>query len=440
MMTKENNTSSFNNMIKWLKREVKPALGCTEPIAIAFAAATAAQHRLGEIVRIEGEISNNLYKNANGVMIPGVDGCGVELAAAIGAIGGDTSLGLEVLKNITPFQVEQAKALVEQSAVTLRHVDSENFIYVDLTLYSADNKCRVIIQEQHINVTDIFVDDIALPLEKSVSEQSDEGHLTTFSVEEAFQFINEVNWQDIAFMEEAVRLNSALSDLGKSRPYGLNVNGTLRQAIADGFASDDLINKIVIDATAASDARMGGASAPAMSNYGSGNQGITATMPVVTMAQFLGSEREEMVRAVTLSHLVAISIHSRYTRLSALCAVTTAAMGSAAGIVWLLTKDYTIASNAIKNMIGDISGIMCDGASNSCALKVSTAVSCTIKSALLAKNNHVVSSKDGIVSQDIEQSINDLCQLVLSPMQQVDKQIIQIVSDKAYTLSMSSCG
>ena len=167
-----------------------------------------------------------------------------------------------------------------------------------------------------------------------------------------------------------------------------------------------------------------------MSNYGSGNQGITVTMPVVTLARHLNTDDETLARALALAHLAAISIHMRYTRLSALCAASTAAMGAAAGMSWLLTQDFQTISYAVSNMISDISGIICDGASNSCAMKVSTATACAFKSVLMAQQNSVAGERDGIVSCDVEGSINNLCKLVLSPMRQTDKEIISIMTRK----------
>lgn len=187
---------------------------------------------------------------------------------------------------------------------------------------------------------------------------------------------------------------------------------------------------MLINTTAASDARMGGAPLPAMSNYGSGNQGITVTMPVVTLARHLNTDDETLARALALAHLAAISIHMRYTRLSALCAASTAAMGAAAGMSWLLTQDFQTISYAVSNMTSDISGIICDGASNSCAMKVSTATACAFKSVLMAQQNSVAGERDGIVSCDVEGSINNLCKLVLSPMRQTDKEIISIMTRK----------
>ena len=412
------------------KKEVKLSLGCTEPIAIAYAAAVAAKYLNAPILKITGNISENLYKNAMGVTIPGTSYCGVTLAAAIGAIGGNADADLEVLKDITATQITEAYIFNESGNVCLNAVDATDFIFIDITLYSLSDQCRVVIQGSHTNVTEVYINNIKQILVRDLIAANDSGVLPEFSLNDAFKFVTDVAAKDIMFMLKSAEINTALSDEGQRKNYGLNVSGALSQARKNGFISTDLLSQMLINTTAASDARMGGAPLPAMSNYGSGNQGITVTMPVVTLARHLNTDDETLARALALAHLAAISIHMRYTRLSALCAASTAAMGAAAGMSWLLTQDFQTISYAVSNMISDISGIICDGASNSCAMKVSTATACAFKSVLMAQQNSVAGERDGIVSCDVEGSINNLCKLVLSPMRQTDKEIISIMTRK----------
>ncbi|EHH4353853.1 serine dehydratase subunit alpha family protein [Escherichia coli] len=421
---------THQQLLDWLKKEVKLSLGCTEPIAIAYAAAVAAKYLNAPILKITGNISENLYKNAMGVTIPGTSYCGVTLAAAIGAIGGNADADLEVLKDITATQITEAYIFNESGNVCLNAVDATDFIFIDITLYSLSDQCRVVIQGSHTNVTEVYINNIKQILVRDLIAANDSGVLPEFSLNDAFKFVTDVAAKDIMFMLKSAEINTALSDEGQRKNYGLNVSGALSQARKNGFISTDLLSQMLINTTAASDARMGGAPLPAMSNYGSGNQGITVTMPVVTLARHLNTDDETLARALALAHLVAISIHMRYTRLSALCAASTAAMGAAAGMSWLLTQDFQTISYAVSNMISDISGIICDGASNSCAMKVSTATACAFKSVLMAQQNSVAGERDGIVSCDVEGSINNLCKLVLSPMRQTDKEIISIMTRK----------
>lgn len=402
---------THQQLLDWLKKEVKLSLGCTEPIAIAYAAAVAAKYLNAPILKITGNISENLYKNAMGVTIPGTSYCGVTLAAAIGAIGGNADADLEVLKDITATQITEAYIFNESGNVCLNAVDATDFIFIDITLYSLSDQCRVVIQGSHTNVTEVYINNIKQILVRDLIAANDSGVLPEFSLNDAFKFVTDVAAKDIMFMLKSAEINTALSDEGQRKNYGLNVSGALSQARKNGFISTDLLSQMLINTTAASDARMGGAPLPAMSNYGSGNQGITVTMPVVTLARHLNTDDETLARALALAHLAAISIHMRYTRLSALCAASTAAMGAAAGMSWLLTQDFQTISYAVSNMISDISGIICDGASNSCAMKVSTATACAFKSVLMAQQNSVAGERDGIVSCDVEGSINNLCKL-----------------------------
>ena len=416
--------------IKWLKQEVAPALGCTEPVAIYFTTAYAAKHLDTVCQSINGFISANLYKNAMGVTIPGTSVSGVALAAAIGAFGGEADKGLKTLEGITQQHVELAQKLIADGQVNIRVEDTPDFIHLDLTLTDGEKSCRVVVKGTHTNIVELYINGEAQALANKQNTVTQQEALETFSLAGAFNFISEVDFADIEFILEAACLNSALANEGKSKKYGLNINGTFSDAVKKGLLSNDLLSKVIINTVAASDARMGGAPVVAMSNFGSGNQGIAATMPVVTVAEHLNADEETLARALALSHLTAISIHSRYTRLSALCAASTAAMGAAAGMAWLFTRDMETINTAIINMVSDITGMICDGASNSCAMKVSSVVSSAFKAVLMAMQNSCASSNDGIVCADVEQTINNLCRLVVKPMAYTDKEIINIMVAK----------
>ena len=424
------NTDNASLYVKWLKQEVAPALGCTEPVAISFTAAYAAQYLDQPCARISGFISANLYKNAMGVTIPGTAVCGVALAAAIGAFGGNPQKGLKTLEDITPLHVEMAQKLIANNAVDIAVEETPDFIHLDLTLSAGENNCRVVVKGTHTNVVELYINGQPQPLSAKQNASARHETLPTFSLQQAYEFINSADFNDIRFILEAARLNSALAAEGKTKKYGLNINGTFADAVKNGLMSNDLLSKVIIDTVAASDARMGGAPVVAMSNFGSGNQGITATIPVVVVAEHLGADEENLARALSLSHLTAISIHSRYTRLSALCAASTAAMGAAAGMAWLFTRDINTINTAIINMVSDITGMICDGASNSCAMKVSSVVSSAFKAVLMAMQNSCAGANGGIVCADVEQTINNLCRLVIKPMTLTDKEIISIMVAK----------
>jgi L-cysteine desulfidase len=254
--------------------------------------------------------------------------------------------------------------------------------------------------------------------------------LENVTLKQIVEFAEQVPFERIGFILDAALLNNALSHEGLRVPYGLHIGATLQRQRERGLLAKGLLTDIMIRTSAASDARMGGACLPAMSNSGSGNQGIAATMPVVVVADYLECSQEKMARGLILSHLTAIYIHHQLPMLSALCAATTASMGAAAGICWMINGCYHTIAMAISSMIGDVSGIICDGASNSCAMKVSTSVSSAWKAVLMALDETAVTGNEGIVAHDVEQSIKNLCALACQSMQQTDKQVIQIMASK----------
>ena len=421
-----------DKFIAIVKKDVVPALGCTEPVSLALASATAAKYLGKTPERIEAKVSPKLMKNGLGVAGPGTGMVGLPIAAAIGGIGGDPEGGLEVLKHITPEQVSAAKTMLDKKLVSVDIHQTDHILYSEAVLLAGRDRVKVVIQDQHTNIILIEKNGEIL-FEKTEEDCVDCDPYEIFqqvTAREIFDFSCEVEIDKIRFIEQAAKLNRALSDEGLRENYGLHIGRTLRKQVGSGLMSDDLLSKIMIETTSASDARMGGATLPAMSNSGSGNQGIAATMPVVVVADYLKANEEKRIRALFLSHLMAIYIHSKLPKLSALCAVTTASMGSCAGIAYLLTGKFETASMGICSMIGDISGIICDGAANSCAMKVSTSVASSYKSVLMAMDETHVTGNEGIVEHDLDRTINNLCSIASKSMQYIDRQVIEIMVSK----------
>lgn len=422
-----------------VKQEVKPALGCTEPISLALAAAKAAACVNGEVIRVVAYVSPNLMKNGMGVTVPGTGMVGLPIAAALGAVGGDAEAGLEVLKSATPSAIEQSKNMLAQGSVTvdIKH-PCDDVIYSEATVFTEQGSATVMIAGSHTHVVKMISNGKII---FDITQKASQDEFTTdcaadvalpqVTAKAVYQFATQAPLEDIRFILEAADLNDALSQEGLRNVYGLHIGKTLQTQRDRGLLSKDLLSEIMIRTSAASDARMGGAVLPAMSNSGSGNQGIAATMPVVVTAEYLQSTEEQLARALMLSHLMAIYIHNQLPALSALCAATTAAMGAAAGIAWLLEPRYEVVAMAISSMIGDVSGMICDGASNSCAMKVSTSASAAYKAVLMALDNSCVRGSDGIVSDDVDQSIANLCALAAGSMRHTDMQIIEIMAAKA---------
>ncbi|AIQ99951.1 serine dehydratase subunit alpha family protein [Pluralibacter gergoviae] len=430
----ENLTPLWANFIRAVQEEVKPALGCTEPVSLALACAIAAEQLSGGITHIDAWVSPNLMKNGLGVTVPGTGMVGLPVAAALGAIGGNAHAGLEVLKDATEEDIFRARAMLEAGNVhVMLEEQSDELLYSRAKVYAGSEWASATISGGHTRVVSVEKNGkvcFSLDEETDAHSASPLEVLSHTNLEEIVNFVTNVPLEDIRFILDAARLNDALSREGLNKKWGLHIGKTLQKQSLRGLIAQDLAADIVIRTSAASDARMGGATLPAMSNSGSGNQGIAATMPVVVVAEYLGSDSEELARALMLSHLTAIYIHHQLPRLSALCAATTAAMGAAAGMAWLFDGRYQSIAMAIGSMIGDVSGMICDGASNSCAMKVSTSVSSAWKSVLLALDDSAVTGDEGIVAHDVEQSIANLCALARQSMQETDRQIIAIMSRK----------
>jgi len=416
--------------VKAVKTDVAPALGCTEPISLALACAIATRELGRKPERIDARVSPNLLKNGMGVTVPGTGMTGLPIAAAVGALGGNPDGRLEVLKGLTPEIVAAGKKMLDDKKVSVGTADVPNILYSDARIVEGADWARVVIADGHTNVILIEKNGKEIFRASASNEQNHGYSLQGALLRDVYDFATEAPLEMIDFILEAGDINDALSREGMKNTYGLHIGQTLQRQINAGLMSKDLMTDILVRSSAASDARMGGATLPAMSNSGSGNQGIAATMPVVVVAEHIGADRETLARALILSHLAAIYIHNKLPPLSALCAVTTATMGSAAGVAWLLKGGYETGAMAICNMIGDVSGIVCDGASNSCAMKVSTSAMSCYKSVLLALEKSRVSGNEGIVCDCVDQSISNLCALACGSMMHTDKQIIDLMLAK----------
>ncbi|WP_305798422.1 MULTISPECIES: serine dehydratase subunit alpha family protein [unclassified Paludibacterium] len=421
----------WTEYLKALHQEVVPALGCTEPVSLALAAAIATRELGRPAERIEARVSANLMKNGMGVTVPGTGTVGLLIAAAVGSIGGNPDGRLQVLKGLTEAQVAAAKTMIAEHKVSIGVADVPNILYSEALVMAGEDRVRVCIADAHTNVVRIERNGQVL---FAADEQSGDAaaayDLTGATARDVYEFAMAVPLDQIDFLAEAAQLNDALSNEGMSGDYGLHIGATLKRQSQSGLMPEGLMTEILTRTTAASDARMGGATLPAMSNSGSGNQGIAATMPVVVVAEHVGASHEQLLRALTLSHLMAVYIHSRLPKLSALCAVTTASMGAAAGMAFLLEGGERAVNMAISSMIGDLAGMICDGASNSCAMKVSTSVSAAWKAVLMALDGTRVTGNEGIVAEDVDASISNLGKLACQGMQQTDEQILHIMMHK----------
>ena len=434
-------TTRESEIIGLIRKEVKPALGCTEPIAVALAVAKSMEVMEDAFTdnhwRTEGnyalriEVSGNILKNGMGVGIPGAGMVGLHIAAALGAVCGKSRYGLEVLNDLTDETVAQAKSIVESGLVTIGLAETELKLYVRAFVEYNGHSAYAVIENDHDNISETGVDGSVLLInEKGKSTECIEQKSTldyNLTVKEILEFASTVAYEDISFILESRTLNLALAQEGMKGGYGLRVGYAISlDANKEVFGGDFLSYAMALTA-AASDARMAGCTLAAMSNSGSGNQGITVTMPVIAYSIRYGTDDEQLARALVLSHLIAIHIKGYLGKLSALCGCVIASTGAACGLVYLRGGDYNQICAAIKNMIGNITGMVCDGAKVGCAMKVASGVSSALQSAVLAREGICISEYDGIIEKDIEKTIMNLGRIGSVGMQHTDNMILDIM-------------
>lgn len=419
-------------IINLIKREVVPAIGCTEPAAVALCTAYAVEALGGSPDKIDLKLSANMLKNAMGVGIPGTGMTGLPIAVALGALIGKSSYQLEVLKDCTPAAVQQAKDWLKRGALSIGLTDeSDEVLYIDVRACCGDASSRAIIAREHTRL--VFLDGPAAePVDRlqelgPVSERAAGEELTLRRV---WDFATTVPLEDIEFINESRRLNEAAAEQALRGNYGHELGKTLSRPLGRGIFGDTIFSHIISATSSACDARMAGAMIPVMSNSGSGNQGIAATLPVVVFARENHNTEEELTRALVLSHLTAIYIKQSLGRLSALCGCVVASTGSSCALTYLMGGGYEQVTASVKNMIANLTGMVCDGAKPSCALKVSSGVSTAVLSAMLAVQNHSVSSVEGLIEDDVDRCIHNLTRLGSVGMQQTDKMVLDIMTHK----------
>ncbi|MEG1255963.1 L-serine ammonia-lyase, iron-sulfur-dependent, subunit alpha [Clostridium sp.] len=417
--------------INILKREVIPALGCTEPIALALATAKCSQALGGVPEKITVFVSCNILKNGMGVGIPGTGMVGLNIAAALGAIGGNSDEGLEVLKDVTKEHIEKSKQYLAENRITVELTKATEKLYIEVVGEKGEDSSSVIIKNKHNNIVLITRnEEILFEIEevKSVATNSEDECL---SIKSIYEFITTVPYEDIEFLMSGVEMNRRVSESGRIDDYGLKTGKTILNSKNNKVFSDSLQTYAMGVTAAGVDARMDGCTLPVMSTGGSGNQGLTATLPVIAVAEKLELSDDTLARAVALSDLVTIHVKSFIGRLSALCGCGVAAsIGSSCAIVYMLGGDLCAINKTIKNMVADVSGMVCDGAKPGCALKISTAVGTAVLCAALAIDGIEVSSHDGIVHEDVERTIKNMADLGVVGMADADRVILNLMMCK----------
>lgn len=406
-----------------LNKELVPAFGCTEPIAVAYASA-AARQVLGRMPeKIIAECSGNIMKNAKGVIVPKTKSMrGVDVSAVLGAVGGNPQRGLEVLRDVTQQDLEMTKTLLEQKICQVKNLKSTYPLHIRITVFAQGHSAMAEIKGSHNHISELQKDGITIQKGQDFSFAED-NHYPEFTLKDIITFSETVPLSGIEpVLKRQVQINGAIADEGMKNDYGANVGKTL----VKHYGSPVWILARAY-AAAGSDARMSGCTMPVIINSGSGNQGITASLPVVVYARHYGISRERMYRALAVSNLTAIYQKSELGKLSAFCGAVCAACGSGAGIAWMLGNDYQVIEKTVVNVLANVGGIVCDGAKPSCAAKISSAVEAALNAYYMAVDEQGFGSGEGLVKADADQTVKCVMHMGRDGMKETDEKILELM-------------
>ena len=406
-----------------LQEELLPALGCTEPIAVAYAAANARSVLPGAPERLEVAVSNNIVKNVKSVIVPNTGGLkGIQAAAAIGAVAGNEKLALEVISSVTERDRESLRKFLAEKEILVKPAESTDVFDIRVDAFDGEGNhgvCRI--QKTHTNVTLLAKNDVILLRRDDAQSDRQLANREMLSVEGILDFAQTCELEDIKpVLSRQIRCNSAISNEGLKTPYGANIGKlfTNRQ---------DLRSRAIGRAAAGSDARMSGCDLPVIINSGSGNQGMTASLPVLTYAEELQVGEAKTYRALALSNLLTIHLRSGIGTLSAYCGAVSAGSAAGAAVCWLQGGDYDAIAHTLVNSLAIVSGIICDGAKPSCAAKIACAVDAGLFGWEMYQNGQQFFGGDGIVEKGVENTIRNVSRLGRDGMRQTDDEIVKIM-------------
>ena len=432
----ERTSKTYQAYVQILKEELIPAMGCTEPIAIAYAAAKAREVLGCQPDKVEIGVSNNIIKNVKSVIVPNTDGMkGIEAAAAAGIVGGRADKALEVIADVTDEQKAGMRAFLQNTPVRVEAVDNGQIFDIIIRLYAGASSALVRIAQYHTNIVRIEKDGGLLldkPVEETASACGHEGPAPSESgltdkslltIADILDFADSCELADIRpVLDTQIAYNTQISEEGLLGDYGANIGSTMLK-----FYGDDVRNRAIAKAAAGSDARMSGCELPVVINSGSGNQGITVSVPVIEYAKALAVPKERLYRALAVSNLIAIHEKSGIGRLSAYCGAVSAGCAAGCGIAYLQGADYEAIAHTLVNSLAIVSGIICDGAKPSCAAKIASSVEAGIMGYHMYLNGQQFRAGDGIVTKGVENTIRNVGQLGREGMRETDKEIVRIM-------------
>lgn len=419
-------------IIDLINREVVPAMGCTEPVAVSLCTAKAVETLGREPEVINLLLSPNVLKNAMGVGIPGTDMIGLPIAIALGALVGKTEYQLEVLKDVTPEAVERGRQMIEEGRIRVgvKEGDCET-LYIEAQATYGGVTATAVIAGSHTNFVYVALGEEVVLDNRTPASATTEQKTVELTLRKVWDFATTTPIEELRFILNARKLNKAAADESLRGEWGHCLGRTVKESRGSRkIMGDTILSHMISYTSAACDARMGGAKIPVMSNSGSGNQGIVSTLPVVVFAEDTDATEDQLIRALTLSHLTVIYIKQSLGRLSALCGCVVASTGSSCGITYLMGGDYREVAMAVKNMVATLTGMICDGAKPSCALKLSSSVSTAVMAATMAMEQRCVTAYEGIVDDDVDKSILNLTTIGSRGMLETDRMILHIMTHK----------
>ena len=420
------------SIIALVQKEVVPAIGCTEPMAVALCVAKAATVLGCRPEKIDVLLSPNMLKNAMGVGIPGTGMIGLPIAVSLGALIGKPEYQLEVLKDLTPETLEQGKQYIQDADIDIKLKEGDiDKLYIEVICSAGEDSAKAIISGSHTHFVLVERNDEIVMDNRGGQASGNEGDEDVqLNFRMVYDFAMTAPLDEISFILKTKEYNIKAAELSIKGNYGHCLGKTMDRPLSHGIFGDSIFSHIISRTASACDARMGGAMIPVMSNSGSGNQGICATNPVAVYALENENTEEELIRGLMLSHLAAIYIKQSLGKLSALCGCVVASIGSSCGITYLMGGDFQRICNAVKNMVANLTGMICDGAKPSCALKISSGVSTALLSALLSMEGKCVTSAEGIVDDDVDKCIHNLTSIGADAMKATDDMVLNIMTHK----------
>ena len=419
-------------IIRLIQSEMKPGMGCTEPAAIGLAVSNTCGRLNLPAAKIHLKLSSNIFKNAFCVKIPNTDKAGIPLAAALGALLAGRDNTMELFSRVTAELTEEAEKMLKHGIITLE-VEPDNRFYIEVTASAGQEAVRTITLDRHDNLVYIEKGGKILLDRRNghnVDSYGGEVWITESSICDLVDICEKIPVEEIAFLKEGIEMNRLAAQMGLSRSYGLNIGKKIRGMVKKGVLPDDLASFVKMNVAAACDCRMGGAPLSAMTVLGSGNQGFEAILLPASAAEYLGCGEEKMLRSVMMSILLTIRIKYHVGRLSPICGATLSGAAGAGAVVWLMGGSREQIEGAIQNMLGSVSGMLCDGAKDGCALKLGNCAGEAVLAASLAIEGSIIRQTDGIISCRVEETIRKVARLSREGMSGVDMNIISIMLSK----------